>query len=152
MRKTSISQRWEERFVEKTKAYAMIAGCSMTQFTIDAISLLGNLLEFEEIIDMDNHERIEYMSKAITSYHRELQKEYAKAGKKLIPNSRKKKSDRVREFLQSNPGRIYSTNELAEILNINQSTVRTYVAKLGENGGFKIYTGRPNRIEFLTDI
>ncbi len=147
-RNTSISQRWEAKFVEKTKNYARVADCSTTQFTIDAITLLGNLLEFDIIIEMDNHERIDFIKKALIEYNNIHKDE----NNRIIPSKSKKKADRIREYLINNPNHIYSTNDLAKILDINQSTVRTYVAKLANDLDFKLYEGRPNKIEFIGSI
>ena len=140
MRKTSISQRWEEKFVEEVKKFAMRAGCSVTQFTIDSITLLGNLLGNKELILMTNEERILYVNSAISNHKGES----VETG----TNRRKKKYSQVEDFLIANPSQRYTTIQISEVLNINQATVRTYVKRLGEKKEFILYEGRPNSIMY----
>lgn len=140
MRKTSISQRWEEKFVDKAKIYAKKADCSVTQFTIDSITLLGSLLDNKELILMTNEERTRYITSALSNHRGE------KPETRI--NLRKKKYNQVEDFLMANPSQKYSTIQISEVLKINQATVRTYVKRLGARNNFILYEGRPNSIMY----
>jgi hypothetical protein len=155
VRKTSISQRWEEDFVREVRELATRASCSITQFTIDGITLLGELLSSEEIRLLGNAERIEYIRKSIDFY--EKNREIFTYGKPkniqsttdTYSNSGKTLLERVKLFLIQNPNQDYSTNKIAEIFNSKQSTIRTYLRKIKDDDDrFEIIEGRPNKITF----
>ena len=152
VRKTSISQRWEENFVKEVRELATRASCSITQFTIDGVTLLGELISSDEIRLLKNEERIDYIRKSIQFYetNREIltDKNIVKtsttdtySGKTLL--------ERVKLFLIQNPNQDYSTNKIAEIFNSKQSTIRTYLRKINDDDDrFEIIEGRPNKIKF----
>ncbi|MCY3412394.1 MAG: hypothetical protein INQ03_12225 [Candidatus Heimdallarchaeota archaeon] len=138
MRKTSISQRWEPDFAEKTKEYARKAGVSITQFTIDALDLLGHLLEIPGFIELTSTQRKELIMSSI------IKPEINKSELGSIQT----KLEQVENYLIDHAGEEFSTIELSDILKIKQSTVRTYVQKLGTQSNFVVIEGRPNKIKY----
>ena len=148
VRKTSISQRWEAPFVDEVKRNAEKAGKSITQFTIDALYLLGHLIEYENIRNMRNEDRILFF-KELASKHSTIQSSGKSIDGTTVRNvDRGKLENNIQTFLKDNPNRNYSTNELSEILGIVQSTVRTYVKRLEDNPEYILSKGRPNRIMY----
>ncbi len=152
VRKTSISQRWEENFVKEVRELATMASCSITQFTIDGLTLLGELISSDEIRLLENEQRIDYIRKSIHFYEKNRE---ILTDKNIVKTSTedtyrgKTLLERVKLFLMQNPNQDFSTNKIAEIFNSKQSTIRTYLRKINdEDDRFEIIEGRPNKIKF----
>lgn len=153
VRKTSISQRWEEDFVKEVRELATRASCSITQFTIDGVTLLGELISSDEIRLLKNAERIDYIQKSINFYEKNREiltdKNTITTISAVGTHLGKTLLERVKLFLIQNPNQDYSTNKIAEIFNSKQSTIRTYLRKIKDDDDrFEIIEGRPNKIKF----
>ncbi len=144
MRKTSISQRWEKKTVRRAKKFAKKAGCSVTQFTIDAIELLGQILDYHGIKKLNNEDRIKLIKNALENSPDPIV--IKPPTKTKIPIKKQ-----IIDFLISNPNKSFSTLELAKILDKNKATIRTYIRDIYENDktNFVIELGRPNKIMYI---
>lgn len=141
-RKIAISQRWDPPIVEQVKEGSDLLGISQTQFTVEAVTLYSILLENPEFRDLSLEKKIESL-KTISIGLSQKQKKNNKRPPGYI-------YDLVKKYLEKNPRVIFSSTEIAEALSVPQPTVRTYVRKLAnEDARFKIYPGRPNRIEYV---
>ena len=153
IRKVSISQRWDEEFQIQVKRNAIKTGRSMTQLTIDALNILDRLIDCEGFLDMKPKIREDFIVK--------LFEKSVKMDNKIIsgniaderPSSRTQPgltNERIEELLKNNPGRRFSTLEIAELLKVPQSTIRAYTRKLSlRDAQFVLIEGRPNFIYYL---
>lgn len=156
MRKISISQRWEQRTVDKLKEFAEIAEVSQTQFTIEAINLLGKLFQIEEFKKLEVYEREELLVQLYKNYVHDNKNKYEIPHDQLTSRIELDESiigkpgsvlRKIFDFIYDNRNSEYSTNEIADILNLTQSTVRTYVRKLAiSTDKIKLIEGRPNKV------
>ncbi|MHA2252184.1 MAG: hypothetical protein ACXAD7_17600 [Candidatus Kariarchaeaceae archaeon] len=146
-RSTSISQRWDEEFHAKVRRNAIKTGRSMTQLTIDALDLYDKLIACSGFLEMKPKTREEYVVK--------LFQEAIKLDGQVYDGSKKQGPglvmDKVITLLTSNPEKRFSSIEIAHILTIPQSTIRTYIRRLSlSDNKYVLIEGRPNFIYYKT--
>ena len=151
----AISQRWEEDFQHLVKQTASEYGMSMTQLTIEALKCFIELGKFPDFKRMDELKR----RNLIVSGMREmLQRETGKEQSIYDINTDGLDEiglirDQVSKLLENNPNRHFSTNEIAEILGIPQSTARTYARQISEETNrYILLPGRPNKIYYENSL
>lgn len=149
-KKSLISQRWEEGFQKSVRKTASKFGQSMTQLTIEALDVYINLSDSDILVNLEPFKRKNLIQKAVRAY---LETEQNKnLGTKQIVTSGLDSigliRDRIESLLRQNPDYKFTTTEISGILNIPQSTARTYVRIMYEENPeeFILVKGRPNKI------
>lgn len=152
--KTAISQRWEKDFQAVVKHTAGQYGTTMTQLTLEALEIMVELASSDSFRKLNEHERRKLVVRAAQKYIEENipQEKFTEVqieGIQEIGLIR----DKVDFLLKNNPGKEFSTNDIAQILSIPQSTARTYVRDISENNTthYHLVRGRPNKIFYRSD-
>ena len=130
-------------------------GTSMTQLTTEALEILLELGESEKFRQLTHAERKALILDASThAIEQDLPdqprlSQLNMEGLETIGLIR----ERVEILLRNNPKHEFTTNDIAEILNIPQSTARTYVRDIHEDSpsNFILLRGRPNKIYYKTE-
>lgn len=153
-KRKSVAQRWPEDTIGLVEEYSEKRGVSKTQFTINAIEIYSQVVEMSEFSDLTQSQIISLLTKLLSK-----NRNGTKINGKNVPNIDFPRDaqppgliiDRVYAYLKENVSKLYSTTELSKILNIPQSTVRSYIRKLEKiyPGCLQIYSGRPNKIECI---
>ncbi|MDH5404756.1 MAG: hypothetical protein OEY49_19795, partial [Candidatus Heimdallarchaeota archaeon] len=113
MTKVLISQRWDSNRLVEIRELATLMGMSITKLTMHSFDILEELLQSDQFINLAPNQRIKFIRDMIkpNPNHQPFQNQTTI-------------KERIFNYLQSNPNVIYSTTELANILNLNQATVR----------------------------
>ncbi len=152
-RKVAVSQRWDQETLDIVKEGAQMLNVSQTQFTVEAVHIFFQLIQNPAFREASNERKIQIINE-IGKGHIEI----TTTGQKAPDKKSHAKNDRppgfiidlIYNFLRKHSGTMYSTTQIAEILNIPQSTVRAYIRKLSEQDtAIKIYPGRPNKVEYV---
>lgn len=151
-RKVAISQRWDQETLDMVKQGAELLDISQTQFTVEAISTFFQLIQNPAFREASK-ERKKQMVDEIGKGHIAIAptKSNAKDSGRVTKNNRPPGFiiDIIHDFLKKHPGKVYSTTQIAESLDIPQSTVRAYIRRLDkQDKAIKIYPGRPNKVEY----
>ncbi|MCE7737648.1 MAG: hypothetical protein GPJ54_22345 [Candidatus Heimdallarchaeota archaeon] len=149
--KKLISQRWDQQFTDKVRNIATKLDITSTDLTIESLKFIISLVDSNPTIMSDASSRGQYLQDIIN---------YGPISPKITNSSNKEKTkekkesgfiiDRLANYLKHNQNQTFSSIELAELLNIPQPTVRTYIRNLAESDKkFKLIKGRPNFIGYF---
>ncbi|MHA2170458.1 MAG: hypothetical protein ACXAB7_11245 [Candidatus Kariarchaeaceae archaeon] len=155
-RKVSISQRWDADFFTTIKKLAIFTGRSMTQLTVDGLSILQRLFEEEGFLEMKPKQREDFLVQLYNSAQLRDNHNVVQSSTDInVPSSRSQPGqtkDKIQSLLKNNPGKKFSTIDIAELLNVPQSTIRAYTRKLClADARFQLIEGRPNFVYHVSE-
>ena len=152
--KSAISQRWEDEFQKLVRESAGKMSMSMTQLTVEALSVYLKLSKENQFVSMKSEERKKFIEKTVLDVLLQIGPKSLEGINLVGLEGIGLIRERVSKLLKNNPDRKFSTNEISEILSIPQSTSRAYVRDLNNDNPktYVLLAGRPNQVYFRKTI